>query len=195
MSSDRPILAKILRVLSGFATAILLVFVAWRTVWMVFIMPLAAGPDLKAYLPYIAEILLALTSIALSIVKRHVLAFLVASALTAAAAAYWWFVVCGDTPIWSDFRWLVVPEFVFVSAVLVRWLAESDNTGFPLFNSARRLKTCNPKKNQRPTLTGAETLWAILVGEDFTTYPSTLRRQTALVMLNEDLCISPLLLP
>jgi len=140
MSSDRPILAKILRVLSGFATAILLVFVAWRTVWMVFIMPLAAGPDLKAYLPYIAEILLALTSIALSIVKRHVLAFLVASALTAAAAAYWWFVVCGDTPIWSDFRWLVVPEFVFVSAVLVRWLAESDKHGFSLVQQRTEVK-------------------------------------------------------
>jgi hypothetical protein len=40
------------------------------------------------------------------------------------ALSYWWFHICrGEHPIWVDFRWWVVPEFLFAGMILGRSIA------------------------------------------------------------------------
>jgi hypothetical protein len=78
----------------------------------------------RDYLPFAIELLLGFISLILSLKKHHVASFAVACLLAFAALAYWWFVICRNSnPIWSDFEWLTVPDFLFAAAVLLRWFS------------------------------------------------------------------------
>jgi hypothetical protein len=104
--------------------AVMIFILLWKAFQLLVIAPLAGAEHLRDYLPFGIELLLGFVSLILSLGKHHVASFAVACLLASSAISYWWFVICGGShPIWSDFEWLTVPDFLFAAAVLLRWFS------------------------------------------------------------------------
>jgi hypothetical protein len=104
------------------AASIMIFILLWKAFELLVFAPLAGVEKVRDYLPFAIELLLGFISLILSLKKRHVASFAVACLLAFAALTYWWFVICRTgNPIWSDFEWLTVPDFLFAAAVLLRW--------------------------------------------------------------------------
>jgi hypothetical protein len=77
--------------------------------------PLAAGPDLKAYLEPLTEILIAIVAVTCALTRRHSATSFVTFALFAIAITTW--ITYGHYSI--DFAFLVGPELlIFATAIL-----------------------------------------------------------------------------
>jgi hypothetical protein len=95
----------------------------WKLVQFLVFLPLAGAEHMGDYLPFALELLIGLVSLVLSMTRHHAASFAAASVMALAALGYWWFVICvGKSPIWSDFAWGTVPDFLFAVAALIRWL-------------------------------------------------------------------------
>jgi hypothetical protein len=117
----------------GILAALVMIFILiWKTFELLVFAPLAGAEHLRDYLPFVIELLLGFISLILSLKKHHLASLAIACLLAFAALAYWWFVMCGGSkPIWSDFKWLTVPDFLFPVGVLLRWfLLPSRGTDF-----------------------------------------------------------------
>jgi hypothetical protein len=111
-------------VVGTLAAAVMIFILLWKAFELLVFAPLAGAEHVRDYLPFAIELLLAFVSLILSLKKHHLASFAVACLLVFAALAYWWFVICRNSnPIWSDFEWLTVPDFVFAAAVLLRWFS------------------------------------------------------------------------
>jgi hypothetical protein len=110
------------KILVNFSSAIILLFLIYRSFTTFTILPLVAyrWSFLNAY--FCLVLVLAFGVAALSLTRHKSLAGLLAILVGSAALAYWWLVIChGAKPIWSDFVWFVIPEILFTSAVVSRW--------------------------------------------------------------------------
>lgn len=104
------------------AAAVMIFILLWKALELLVFIPLAGGEHARDYLPIAIELLLGFISLILSLKKHHIASLAVACLLAFAALGYWWFVICRNSnPIWSDFEWLTVPDFIFAAAVLLRW--------------------------------------------------------------------------
>ena len=109
-------------VVGTLAAAVMIFILLWKAFELLVFAPLAGAEHVRDYLPFAIELLLGFISLILSLKKHHVASLAVACLLAFAALAYWWFVICRNrNPIWSDFEWLMAPDFVFAAAVLLRW--------------------------------------------------------------------------
>jgi len=107
------------------AATVMIFILLWNAFELLVFTPLAGGEHMRDYLPFAIELLLGLISLILSLRKHHMASFAAACLLGFAALAYWWFVICrGSNPIWSDFEWLTIPDFLFIAAVLLRWFSQ-----------------------------------------------------------------------
>jgi len=111
-------------VVGTLAAAVMIFILLWKAFELLVFAPLAGAEHVRDYLPFAIELLLGFISLILSLKKYHVASFAVACLLAFAALAYWWFVICRNSnPIWSDFEWLTVPDFLFAVTVLLRWFS------------------------------------------------------------------------
>jgi len=111
---------------TGAATVMIFVLL-WKLVQFLVFLPLAGAEHMRDYLPFALELLLGLVSLLLSLTRHHLASFATASGMAFSALGYWWFVICGGkNPIWSDFVWLTVPDYLFAATALIRWLLSQD---------------------------------------------------------------------
>jgi hypothetical protein len=111
--------------LIGKLSATVMIFILlWKTFELLVFAPLAGGEHVRDYLPFAIELLIGLISLILSLRKHHIASFAAACLLACAALAYWRIVICrGSNPVWSDLEWLMIPDFIFAAAVLLRWFS------------------------------------------------------------------------
>jgi hypothetical protein len=113
-------------VLERAAAAVMIFILLWKIFQFLVFLPLSGAAHFGDYLPFALEFILAFISLVLSFTKHRIASFAVASVLALVAVAYWWSVICRSTkPIWSDFEWLTIPDFIFAAAAYLRWFSQS----------------------------------------------------------------------
>jgi len=109
------------QILNGFALVIMIGYLLYKGFTTIVFLPFAAGGSFGAYIYPVFVICLALACTVLSILRYQLAASCVAAVITIAAFSYWGFVIShGTKPIWSDFRWFVIPEICFAAATFGR---------------------------------------------------------------------------
>ncbi|HZQ42418.1 MAG TPA: hypothetical protein VFA99_04165 [Acidobacteriaceae bacterium] len=110
--------SKIRSFISKALATVIVYVVVVSTLQVVLFAPLAGASHVQDFLPFVTELILAVTSSILLFSHHYKAAVALAYLLALASFAYWWFVICRNTkPIWSDFRWLIVPNLFFAVAV------------------------------------------------------------------------------
>jgi hypothetical protein len=106
------------------AASIMFLVLCWKAVQLFIFLPLSGADHIGDYLLFALELALGIASLVLSLLKRNIASSATAMLFALTALWYWWFVICGGKrPIWSDFAWLTVPDFLFAAAALLRWIA------------------------------------------------------------------------
>ena len=121
------------------SSAVMVFYLLYRAFTTLVLLPFAGSLKSSTGAYFIALVLLAVGATALSFTKQKGVAALLASTVVSIAIIYWWVVICrASAPIWSDFYWLVVPEFCFALAGICKWVA-SRHQNIPLESRARAI--------------------------------------------------------
>jgi len=119
------------KILTAACRSVMVTFVLWLCL-MFFLMLIAGGTPLSDpadYLYFIALLVLAILATAWAFTSRTGKSAYLGVSAFLGAIAYWWFGICRmRTPIWSDFKWFVIPTAIFAIAALTHWRSALPDT-------------------------------------------------------------------
>jgi hypothetical protein len=119
---QRRIEEESVRIASGLCQVVMLAYLGYRAFTTFVIMPFLATLLSAGSLYFLELLFLAIVVTVLSFLKRDTLAVSLAACLCLISLIYWWAIMCRmGSPIWSDFGWFVVPEWIFGVATYLKY--------------------------------------------------------------------------
>jgi Na+/melibiose symporter-like transporter len=106
----------------GTLLSFLVLYVVFRAFTTLVIMPFAVAAWDPTSIYFLTLLMVTVLTTILAFTRLRGATAVLALVVTAASLCFWWLVICNrGKPIWSDFKWTVVPEVCFGCAALLRW--------------------------------------------------------------------------